>query len=508
MLDNLTWAQVLADPIIQAATLAVVGVIVTRIVLRPYPSLKLIGQVFFFASLTILLLYHDIVPYEVGPPQDSTIERAFVALAKIVWWTNAAWALVGFVRVFLIFERQPREGRLVQDLVVGLIYLGVILSVVAYVFSFPVGTLIATSGVFAIILGLAMQSTLSDVFSGIALNLGRPYSLGDWIVLNDGIEGRVVETNWRSTHLLNGTNDLVVLPNSFLAKVGLTNLSSPDRSHGVTLPVRIVPAILPSATADIMRTVLLSSNSILAEPSPSVQIKSLNADAIELELSFRVKDLGQIVPARNEIFDLIYRHIKAAGLTLARPLDVAGPPPVQAQSEELLTSHRTTPLKLLDAVPLFAPLTEDEKETLAASMSRRTYRKDAVVLEQGDTVASLMIVRSGALVATRQEGHREIELGRLAPGDYFGESGLLIGAGEAASLRALTFVVVYEIDQASLAPLLHDRPGIAEELAMTLSRRIETGRHSFVTAEKVLNGGSVSSLVTRIRHLFKVPHVE
>ncbi|MGO7465418.1 mechanosensitive ion channel domain-containing protein, partial [Rhizobium ruizarguesonis] len=58
------------------------------------------------------------------------------------------------------------------------------------------------------------------------------YAIGDWIVLNDGVEVRVVETNWRSTHLLNGSNDLVVLPNSFLAKVGLTNLSSPDRSHG------------------------------------------------------------------------------------------------------------------------------------------------------------------------------------------------------------------------------------------------------------------------------------
>jgi CRP-like cAMP-binding protein len=167
--------------------------------------------------------------------------------------------------------------------------------------------------------------------------------------------------------------------------------------------------------------------------------------------------------------------------------------------------HRPTPLKLLDAIPLFFSLTEDEKETLAGSMTRRTYKKDAILIEQGDTVASLMIVRSGALVATRQEGRKEIELGRLAPGDYFGESGLLIGVGEAASLRALTFVVVYEIAQASLTPLLHDRPGIAEELAATLLHRIETGQHSFAAEGATLHGRSVGSLVTRIRHLFQVP---
>jgi small-conductance mechanosensitive channel len=141
-----------------------------------------------------------------------------------------------------------------------MICLGAALSVVAYVFGVPVGTLIATSGAFTITLGLAMQSTLSDVFSGIALNLGSPYAIGDWIVLSDGTEGRVVETNWRATHLLNGANDLVVLPNSALAKVGITNSSSPDRSHGVKLTVRIVPTVGPASIADVMRSVLLSCN--------------------------------------------------------------------------------------------------------------------------------------------------------------------------------------------------------------------------------------------------------
>ena len=119
-----------------------------------------------------------------------------------------------------------------QDLVVGMIYLGAALSVVAYVFSAPVGTLIATSGVFAIILGLALQSTLSDVFSGIALNLSRAYAVGDWIVLSDGIEGRVVETNWRATHLLNASNDLVVVPNSGLAKASSPTSAAPTAVTG------------------------------------------------------------------------------------------------------------------------------------------------------------------------------------------------------------------------------------------------------------------------------------
>jgi small-conductance mechanosensitive channel len=500
MFQDLSWSQALLDPTIQAGTLAVIGVFVTHVVLTGFPKIKVMGQVFFFVALTVLLLYHGIVPYESEPLATAVFERIFIAVAKIIWWVNASWALVGFVRAFLKIEGQPREGRLVQDLVVGLIYLGAVLSVIAYVFGVPIGTLIATSGVFAIILGLAMQSTLSDVFSGIALNLGRPYKIGDWIVLNDKTEGRVIDTNWRSTHLLNPTNDLVVLPNSFLAKVGLTNLSSPDRTHGVTLLVRVVPTTMPSSIATVMRAVLLSSTSVLRDPSPYVQIKDLSADALELELVFRVKDIAEVSPAKDEIFDLIYRHLRAAGLAMARPADAQGSSDTKSIDP---AAKRKTSLTLLDAIPLFSSLTEDEKQALAGSMKRRTCKKGENLIEEGDTASSLTIVRSGAIIATRRDQGRDTEVGRLAPGDYFGETGFLLGVGEAATLQALTSVIVYEIDQSSLAPLLHERSSMAEELAMTLSRWVEFG-HSVNADGSRQTSRSVPSLVARIRSLFEV----
>ena len=495
------------DPMILTGVLAICGAIVTRLAFRNHPRKRLVGQVLFFLALTLLLLYQGIVPYEAGPPDVSILQRIFIGLAKVVWWINAAWALIAFVRVFLIFERQPREGRLIQDLVVGMIYLGMVLSVVAYVFSVPVGTLIATSGVFAIILGLAMQSTLSDVFSGIALNLGRPYAIGDWIVVGDGIEGRVVETNWRATHLLNSANDLVILPNSGLAKATLTNMSSPERSHGGKLTVRLVPTMAPAAICDVMRNVLLSCTSILAVPPPSVQIKALDAHAVEIELSFRVKDLSAVSAAHNEIFDLVYRHAKAAGLNLAAAADAPADASMLAQPGEK-AQHRSTPLRLLDAMALFASLTEDEREALAETMTRRTYRKDEIIVRQGETLHALMVVRTGVLVVTRRQHERDVELNRLAPGDWFGEGGLLTGAAEAGTIKALTFVVVYEIAQEGLAPIMRDRPALAEELGLTLSRRAEAERHLFEPSATVDSAGSVQKLATKIRHLFELPHTE
>jgi small-conductance mechanosensitive channel len=502
-MSELSLTQLAADPFVQTGVLAVAGALITRLLLRHYPARRLIFQFAFFVALTVLLYHHDIVPYEVAPDTTPAFERIFVALAKIIWWVNGAWVLTGFTRVFLIFERRPREGRLLQDLIVGIIYLSAGLSVVAYVFSAPVGTLIATSGVFAIILGLALQSTLADVFSGIALNLSKPYEVGDWIVLSDGFEGRVVETNWRATHLLNASNDLVVLPNSGLAKAQLTNLSSPNRSHGVKLRIRVAPTRVPSAISDVMHTVLLSSNSILPMPEPTVEIKSLDAQAIEFELSFRVRDFAAASTARHEVYDLIYRHAKAAGLILASSGLASAAPVVAAVAAA--AAPRPTALRLLDAVPLFASLTDEEKAALAETMTHKIFRKGDVLVEQGAKLGSLMVIRNGVLVVSRHEHGHDTELSRLAPGDYFGEDGLFTGAGEMGTIRALTSVTLYEVGQAALAKLMHDRPSIADEISVTLSRRAKTGAAPGGEGQAAAKS-SATRLLARIRQLFEVPH--
>ena len=496
--------DVVGDPIVQTGLLAAIGGLVTRVLLRGHPTRSLVGQLAFFSALTILLLYHGIVPYEPGPANASTLQRFSVGITKVIWWTYAAWSLISVVRVFLIFERQPRESRLLQDLVVGVIYVGAILSVVAYVFNAPVGTLIATSGALAIILGLALQSTLSDVFSGIALNLARPYGIGDWLMLGDGIEGKVVETNWRATHILTGANDLVIIPNSDLAKARLTNLTSPEQSHGVTVTVRFSPTTAPSAMIDVMRSVLLSSNSILKEPEPAVQVISLSGSAVELQLVFRVANIGVVGKAKSEIFDLVYRHAKAAGLVLSQPPESIRIGPDVAKTDENKLGHHTTPRRLLDAIALFASMTDDEKEALASTMTRRTFRKGEILAEQGAVLRSLMVLRSGVVAVIRRDETHDVELVRLAPGDFFGEGGLLMGAGELGRIEALTFVVVYEVTQEALVPLIRDRPAIADELGAVLSKRSAAELFKLERMHGDTATRSVPRLAARIRQLFNL----
>ena len=281
------------------------------------PMARLVVQILFFAGMTAELWLSGILPQWMGDFPDA---GAYLAKsARVLWWTHLAWTLVGFVRLYIVLEHRPREARLLQDLVVAVIYLGVTLSITGSVFGVPIATLAATSGVVAIIVGLALQNTLGDVFSGIALTLGRPYTFGDWIMLSDGTEGRIVETNWRSTHLLTGANNIVVLPNSVLAKLSLTNLSRPDERQLMSLNVRIATTQAPQIIEETMREALGNCQRIVKDPAPLVALKEIDAVAIGMDLFFCVAGPADRLLARNEVIDTVHRHCEANGLSLAMP---------------------------------------------------------------------------------------------------------------------------------------------------------------------------------------------
>ncbi|CAM5776197.1 membrane protein [Labrys miyagiensis] len=296
--------------------LGIAGIVVWHLQGRKRPTARLVVQILFFAGMTVLLCLAGVSPI-LADGSESGIGGFLAKSGRVLWWTHLAWAIIGVMNIYIALNRRPREAHLLQDLIVALAYIGVALAIMGFVFGAPVGTIVATSGVVAVILGLALQNTLGDVFSGIALTLGRPYAIGDWIMLGDGTEGRVTGTNWRATNLLTGANNIVVLPNSVLARQGLTNLSRPDETHEITQAVRIAATQMPSFVEEVMRAVLDDCQRIVQDPPPVVALKAADAVAIEIELQFRVASASLRTSARNEVIDRLSRHCRANGFDLA-----------------------------------------------------------------------------------------------------------------------------------------------------------------------------------------------
>jgi small-conductance mechanosensitive channel len=189
-------------------------------------SARAIARVVLLILLTVALLHYGVLPYKPLEMTDTPFREVVHGILKIAWWLGAAWFVVGVVRAFVIVDHRPREGKLLQDLFAGIVYLAAAFAIIAYVFDLPIQGLLATSGAIAIVLGLALQSTLGDLFSGLVLNFSRPYRPGDWINLEGGTSGRVIEMNWRATHVLTARQYLAIVPNSTIAKSKIVNACS------------------------------------------------------------------------------------------------------------------------------------------------------------------------------------------------------------------------------------------------------------------------------------------
>jgi small-conductance mechanosensitive channel/CRP-like cAMP-binding protein len=494
------------DPLVVAFGLMMIGALTAHFLLKNHPFARAIIRVTTLVLLTVVLVSAGIIPYQPLRFTGSPFLDAVHGALKVAWWLFAAWFLVGFLRAFVIVEHRPREGKLIQDLLAGLIYLVAVFAIIAYVFDLPIQGLLATSGAVAIILGLALQSTLGDVFSGIVLSFSRPYRPGDWISLEGGTDGRVIELNWRATHVLTGKRDLAIVPNSTIAKSKIVNVSSPSGIHGVTITVQLDAKTPPATGTEILEHAILNCRLIVGTPAPSVTIKSINATCTEFEITFFVEELASSTRAQNQLFDLIFRHLAVAGVDLATAQDQPEPVIGDRASRKLTTGRE----RLLELVAIFASLTTEERKAIAAKLKQKSYDKGETLVEPGTVLHSLFIVGTGVVSLTREESEGEIELLRIGPGDHFGEIGMLTGAPATAKISALIPATVYELAKDDLTPILEARSEVSHGLCRALAQRQAAGQ--LVASNELAEAVPANRLTTwfsdRLHRLYGIASVE
>jgi small-conductance mechanosensitive channel len=252
------------------------------------------------------------------PPKEMQNLKTVVVVA--LWFAVALLstaALKFAMRKLFPDETQPRTRKLFVDLLGGLIYVVAGIGILNAIFGPPLTGLLATSGVVAVVVGLALQSTLSDLFSGIALNIERPVRAGDWVSLAGVGEGQVFEINWRATRLKTRNGDLVVVPNSVVAKTTLTNHYWPSPLYLVAIPVTFEHAADPAQCKEALLAAAQTVSLALSRPAPSVTVLSIGLSGIAYELDFYVADYLNAVEAKSEALAAVWAEAKSRGLALA-----------------------------------------------------------------------------------------------------------------------------------------------------------------------------------------------
>jgi small-conductance mechanosensitive channel/CRP-like cAMP-binding protein len=465
-----------------------------------------------FTLLTAVVIRSAGSPFAPAFGQASPPVALWHQAIMAAWWIIAAKCLLAIGAPVLLFGRRSREAKLASELISAAIYLAAVLHVISTVFAVPIGGLVATSGVIAIVLGLALQNTLADVFAGIAVGIEGPISVGDRVWIEGGLEGEIVEINWRAIRIRTDGNDIAIVPHSVIAKARLINRSYPTARRGDATTITCDPGVSPDHAIDLVKRALLLCPTVLKEPAPSVALVRLGMKRNKYEVAFSVSSSALLWNTRSVLLKEIARQFHYAGVQPVKRrglseegASVAGESIRSTTSDDTFEPPESHSLqRLLGEFSLFHDLPEDCRNHLADNLIRHALQPQDIVFSQGATEASLYIVASGVLEVARKTPERAYVLGRIGPGDYIGEIGLLTGAPHAATVTALTPCLVYELRKDDIASLLAKRPELVSAFEASARRGQELIARA-VAASVNPHVGSSGQLLTRIRAFFNLP---
>ena len=179
--------------------------------------------------------------------------------------------------------------------------------------------LLASAGIAGVAVALAAKETLSNFFGGVTVLLDQPYKVGDYIVLDSGERGEVVEVGLRSTRILTRDDVQISIPNSIITNTKVINESAPEPRFRV----RIKVGVAYGTDVDQVEEVLLSAAGdnplVVSKPEPRVRFRTFGNSSLDFELlcwAHRPHDKGRITHQLNRA---IYKAFDQAGIVIPFP---------------------------------------------------------------------------------------------------------------------------------------------------------------------------------------------
>jgi hypothetical protein len=347
---------------------------------------------------------------------------------------------------------------------------------------------LATGTVVAAILALALQETLGNLFAGIALHLEDSFEVGDVIRTGDSI-GVVEAVRWRGTRIRTFNNNLMIVPNSLLARERLEvfprrNLNARILQIGVdyNVPPANVIGVLTQAASNV--------EGVSRELPCFARVGAFGDSSVTYEVKYFTHDYSQRDRIDADIRKAVWYALKRNAISI--------PFPIRAYQRYTAPSarHHPEPVEIaerLRAIDVLSPLSPAAHQAIADAARVHVFSRGETIISRGTAGDSMFIVHKGTVSVRIGD-----EVARLGEGDFFGEMALLTGEVRAADVVALDDVVVIEIAKDALEPILRDHPDLAD----AISDRIMERRDSLDSRRAGPASEERGTVLSRIRSYF------
>lgn len=402
---------------------------------------------------------------------------------RIPCWVFGGVAFVGAAATLLFSVILPRlklaVPQIVQDVAIAL------LSVVAAVTvagraGVNLSGLIATSAVLTAVLGFSLQDTIANIAGGLGLQTDNSIEVGDWIRIGtqpNDVNGRVVLIRWRYTAIETRNWETVLVPNRVLMNssvmvLGRRNQQPQQWRRWVYFNVdfRFQPGDVIDVVQNAVRGAKLER--VAKEPAPNCVMMDMAESYGRYAVRYWLTDLAVDDPTDSAVRQVIFFALERAGMRLALPAHAVfiteeTADRAASKNEKQLARRRA----ILERLPIFAPLSDEERQELSRGMKYAPFAKGEVMTRQGAAAHWLYLLEDGRASVRVSDGTTEKEVATLEGGAIFGEMSLLTGEPRAATVIAETEVECFRLDKAVFQTIIERRPEVMQPVAELLARR-------------------------------------
>ena len=356
---------------------------------------------------------------------------------------------------------------------------------------------LATTAVGAVVIGFALQDTLGNLFSGLAIQIEKPFRVGHWVTIA-GTDGLVSEVTWRATKLRTKAGNFVVVPNSVVAKETITNYSEPTHDTRLEVEVGASYDTPPNEVKAAIAQALRNEPLLVAGREPEILLVDFAASAITYRVRVWTADFAADLRVKDRVRSHIYYAFRRHNITIPYPIQVqmeARPAAAPARDDERL--------RLIDSVEVLASLSAEQRTQLVASSRELLYEAGQAIVREGDPGASMFVVRRGEAAVTLAGADGEVA--RHREGGFFGEMSLLTGDPRSATVTAVTDCELIEIAaDAFRRVVLADAALVERVTAAVAARRAELDQHRVSRPSGSATAEPAHTLIDRVRRFLRL----
>ena len=325
--------------------------------------------------------------------------------------------------------------------------------------------LLTTSAVGAVVVGFALQDTLGNLFAGLAIQIEKPFRVGQWIQIGDR-EGQVSEITWRATKLRTKAGQFLIVPNSVISKEPVLNYSEPIVPTRIEVEVGASYGVPPNEVKRAMQEAMANSPLVMRAPEPQVTIKAFGASSIDYLAQFWVEDYATDRTARDQVRTNIWYTFRRHNIEIPWPIQIQ----YERDEEPVITErHIAAAADQLGSINLFKTLGPEARQKLAHSADHRLFASGESIVRQDAEGDSMFVLMKGQARVVLEPSGQEVAV--IPAGGFFGEMSMLTGDRRSATVKAMGDVSLLEISAQDFRELVLSNPDLLDHVSTIVSAR-------------------------------------